>query len=441
MTRISQLRPLAFLTVAIALSSATLRAQGTAAIDPRWQPWIGCWEAADAAGLRVVGSPKAPMVCAVPSGASTGVDVVTVANGQVLDRSSLDASGQRLARTRDGCTGWESGEWAKSGSRVYVRSEYTCAGGATRASNGLLSISPRGEWLDVQNIATGSVAAIRAVRMREASNLSALPADIAAVLQARPRMMGVARGTASTVLGMNDLVDVAQHVDSAVMQAWVVEREQGFVLDAKRLVHLADSGVPANVIDVMVALSYPKVFAVNPSTGAAEMLPEDKSGAESRGRSLAVLGYDPIGFPVFGYGGLYGDCDMPYYGSYYSYYNPRSAYYSGCSSRYGAYGLGGYGYGSYGYGGYGYGGWYPGYRPVVIVRGGGDNVPAGERPRVVKGRGYSQGSSGGSGSSGSSGGSSSSSGGSSSSGSASGSSGSGGAAAAPRTAQPRKPPA
>ena len=424
---------LAVLATATVARSAV--AQTSAGLDPRWQPWVGCWEASNPAGLRVVGSPTAPMVCAIPSASTAGLDVVTIADGRVLDRVALDASGERQSQTKDGCTGWERGEWAKTGSRVYVRSEYSCAGGAARTTNGVVSISPRGEWLDVQTITTGSTGAVRAVRMRAASDLSAIPADIAVALQGRPGMMGVARSAASASLSIGDLVDVAQHVDSAVMQAWLVERDQGFVLDAKRLEHLADSGVPSNVIDVMIALSYPKLFGVNPATREAEQRSDDKGGVA--GRPVMVVAYDPMGFPVFGYGSLYNDCSMPYTGSFY--YTMRSSYYSGCPYGYSAFGYGGYGYG---YGGYGYGfgyGWYNPHEPVVIVRGGGDGVAPGERPRVVNGRGYSGGGSTSSGSSSS--GSSSSGSGSSSGSSTSGSSGSSGTTAAPRTAQPRKPPA
>ena len=47
-------------------------------------------------------------------------------------------------------------------------------------------------------------------------------------------------------------------MDPVVVQTWLAQRGQGFGIDAKRLKALADAKVPANIIDVMVALSYPQ---------------------------------------------------------------------------------------------------------------------------------------------------------------------------------------
>jgi hypothetical protein len=409
-------------------------AQG-APVDPRWQAWLGCWEAADASGVRIIGSTSAPIVCAIPAAGASAVDLVTVVSGKIVDRMLVEANGQRRTTTKDGCTGWESAAWSKSASRVYLHSEYSCPGGVTRNSNGLLALSPRGEWLDVQSVASGTNKGVRVVRMNQATDLTNVPAEVTTALQGRSLSANAARVAASATLTAADLIDATTNVDAPVVEAWLVERDQGFALDAKMLTSLADAGLPESVIDVMVALTYPKVFALNPATRTGEFRPAEPSGASyNRSRSLAVLGYDPMGYPMFGYGSYYSRCSSPYYG-YYSY--GYSSYLSGCG--YNGYGYSGYGYGygGYGYGfGFGYGGWYPGSVPVVVVVRGEDNGSAGARPRVVKGRGYTAGSSGSSGSpsSGSSG-SSSSSGSSGSSSSGSTSSGSGSASTPPRTAK------
>lgn len=404
-------------------ASRPAAAQATST-DARWQAWLGCWEAADASGLRVIGSPTAPTMCAVPANGSA-IELVTVTDGKVLDRTRVDASGARSASSKDGCTGWESATWSASASRVYLRSEYDCPGGLRRTSNGLIALSPRGEWLDVQSVAAGTNTGVRVVRMREATNLSAIPAEVTAQLPVRTFSVGAARIAAGSKLTVGDVVDASASVDSSVVQAWLVERDQGFVLNAAVLTTLADAGVPGSVTDVMLALSYPKVFALNPGTRTGEFRDADQVAPMSRGRALAVMGYDPMGYPMFGYDSYYRRCASPYYSSYSWAY---SSYLAGC-------GYNGYGYNGYGYG-YGYGsgyGWYPGSGPVVIVVKGSDNVPAGERPRVVNGRGYSQGGKGSSGSGSTSPGSGSS--GSSSSGSSS--SGASTAPAPARTAKPR----
>jgi hypothetical protein len=379
-----------FAALLLVASARPASAQGTS-VDPRWDAWLGCWEVTDASGLRVIGSPTAPLVCVTPAAGTSAVDVVTVADGKILNRMHVDANGERRATTKDGCTGWESALWARSASRVYVRSEYSCPGGVTRSSNGLIALSPKGEWLDVQNVALGKNKAVRVVRMHEATNVSRVPAEVVAPLQSRALVSNASRVAAGAALTGDDLVDASKNVDAAVVEAWLVERDQGFTLDANMLTKLADAGLPDSVIDVMVALSYPKAFTVNPETRTGELRTPETSGAYGRGRSLAVYGYDPMGYPMFGYGSYYGMCASPYSPFYDSYMFGYSSYRSGCGYGYSGYGYGGYGFGGFGLG-YGYG--YPyGYGPIVIVQGGGNNLPPGERPRIVKGRGYTQGSS------------------------------------------------
>jgi hypothetical protein len=402
--------------------------------DPRWQAWVGCWEAADASGMRVIGSPTAPMVCAVPASGTSAVDIMTVISGKIVDRTHVDASGTPRANTKDGCNGSETATWSKSATRVYVHSDYTCPGGIKRTTNGLMALSPDGEWLEIQRVASGTNKGIRVVRMREATNLSAVPAEITTALQGHTLATSASRVAASAMLTGEDLIDAARNVDAAVMEAWIVERNQGFTLSPKVLTTLADAGLPDSVIDVMVAMTYPKVFALNPATGTGEFRAADNSqrAYNGRGRQAGVLGYDAMGYPLLGYSSYFGECAMPYYGSYYSYFDRYSSYLGGCGYNgfgYSAFGYPGFGFGGYGYG-YGYG-WYPG--PIVVVKGG-DTGSGGPPPRVVNGHGYSQ---GGSGSSGTAKPSSSSGSGSSASTSSTSSSASSSSSAPARTAHPK----
>jgi hypothetical protein len=157
------------------------------------------------------------------------------------------------------------------------------------------------------------------------------------------------------------------------------------------------------VIDVMVALSYPRTFTVG--TAGIQPVPTPMDGSRDISGAYGYApygGWDPYGYyspygldPYFrsglafgnpfacgayGYSGLYG---CPYgYGAYG--YNPYSPF------GYGGYG--GYGYNPYGYNG-GYNGWMYGGGIVVIQGSGAVSQPHG---RVVNGRGYTQDNSAGS---------------------------------------------
>jgi hypothetical protein len=433
----------------LALLGTTAPAQGTT-VDPRWQAWTGCWRAvADQpesppgsesidiglTTLRLLATPGAgartatasvPQVCVIPASGRSAVQIVTIDSGRVIARDTIDASGQQVSVSRDGCTGWRRSSWSADGRRVYLRSEMDCTGGLHRSSSAMLAIAPTSEWLDVQGLRVSGNTAVRTRRYYDAGIATGLPADVAAAIAAATAGRQLAISTARASVGgqvlANDVIDATRNLDSSVVQAWLVERGQRFDVNAKQLVALAKAGVPGSVTDAMIAVSYPQQFElrrgpVSDMYGDALTRSDSARIASEYLYSRCSLGYDPFWYSPcgFGYDGLYS------YGRY--------------GSRYGY----GYGYSPYGYGGAYYGG-YTYYVPVIVERG----VRA-DHGQVVKGQGYtrgrSSGSSSGSGASRSSGSAgSSSSSGSSKSGS-SGSTGSSGSSAGStstgRTAHPR----
>src|SRR5262245_59085970 len=113
---------------------------------------------------------------------------------------------------------------------------------------------------------------------------------------------------------------------------------------------MADAGVPASVIDVVVAVSYPDRFALS-RNGDIERLQAEQEGRGGYGYGGGYGRRIPLyGYPTYGYGYGYGD---PYFG-----YSPY-----------------GYGWGYYG-------------APSVIVVEPRDPEP---QAKVVKGKGYSRG--------------------------------------------------
>ncbi len=402
----------------LAAGATVAAAQGTAPqpsnADPRWRAWLGCWSPLSGDGVVASGS---PVTCVVPAAGAVGVERLTITDGRVASRAGISATGERQLRSADGCDGWEQAQWSADGRRLHLRSSATCASGVSRSSTGILAFAPDGDWLEVRSASVGTGAGVRVTRYRQVAPSASIPAEVTTAL-------GSARGDEEVRLALgapvstDDVADAVRLSDAAVVEAWLAARGQGFPLDARRLKGLADRGVPPRVIDVMVALSYPKVFALNPATGDQE---RRALAAAQNGRQVAQ-GNGPVAWLYnnpFGYGALG--------------WNPY---------RYGAYGYnnGLYGNGVYGNGFYG-GGFFPGSAPVVIVVRQPESAIDQNQTRAVRGRGYtSAGSSSGSGSPGATPRAStrsdvSGSGGSSGS-SSSGSSSSGGGASG-RTAKPR----
>ncbi len=338
------------LVVAALLGTGAVPARGQdAAIDPRWLAYLGCWEQ--------VGVAKSAM-CVVPTGDRSTVDIVTIAKGEVTARERIAATGLRVETTRDNCTGWQSAAWSPRGQRVYLHSEDACFGEPAREGTGLIAMSGAGWLLYIQGITIGTQTGVRVQRYREATADLLVPDDVATALRLGVSAIIQARAAAGAPLVTDDVVEASRIIDVAVIEAWLVERADPFTLDAKRLVALADTGVPSRVIDLMVALSYPKAFAINAASRQGERLIRRPAG-DGFGTLPAtyVLGYDPL-------------CSGYYLMYQYSY---------DCA--------GGYGYGY----GYGYG-FYPGSNPPTIIYvGGGGGSSSRPHGRVVNGGGYAKG--------------------------------------------------
>lgn len=331
------------LTAALMLLGNTAAAQEVA-LDSRWQAWVGCWEAVDPQSIVIGETAKRPRICVVPAPGKSAVDVATVVGDSIALRQRIDATGEKRESVKEGCTGWDRATWSANGQRVFLRSAYTCPGGLTRTSNGVMAMTSDGEWLDVLGVVAGTTVGVRAARYRGVMDAATRPAEIVAALKGRALWAYDARIAAGAAVTTADVIEASRYIDPGVVQTWLAERGDGFEVDAKQLVELDKAGVPPLVIDVMVALSYPEVFSLDRTRiGGA---PAD-SLRDDVGRTVYVYGWDPF-------------------------YNPW-----------------GYRRGRYGYGGGYYGDWYDGPRPVVVVR-----QPSAERPHghVDKDKGYTPGS-------------------------------------------------
>jgi hypothetical protein len=344
------------IAVLLGAGAAPARAQD-AASDPRWLAYIGCWEPVESVK---------PYLCVVPAGAAA-VDLVTIVKGQVTARERIAATGERV-ETRGECNGWRSARWSTHGQRLYLRSEDVCPGAGARAGTGLIAMTGDGQWLFIQSATVGGQTGLRVERYRGVSDEIVLPSDVADALRVDAAAARQARAAAAAELSIKDVVEASDPLETAVVEAWLIERGEPFTLDAKRLITLADAGVPPQVIDLMIALSYPKLFAINAASRRGERrIPAVEA---SRGGSDVASAIAPIGARCRPSYWLY-----PYAPSYS--YAPFDC---------------GFG-GDYRYGDYRYG-FYPGGYPVTIVAirsGGASSRPHG---RVLNGRGYQLGGDG-----------------------------------------------
>jgi hypothetical protein len=385
---------------AVAIPAAAQTSQGTQT-DGRWQAWLGCWTPTGTL-IRVVGKSATSVVCVIPTAKASAVDVMTVSGGKVIDSTHVDPDGQPHAIAKDGCTGWQSAKWSPSARRVYLKSEFNCKGAPVTHVSAIYAMAGSGEWIDVQGMRVDQNSGVHSVRYREAGEDESIPVAISQKLHERTFARMTAMLAVTEPPSLVDVEEASRELDPSVVSTWLIEVDKVTIerparLNARELTQLADHGVPASVIDVMVGLSYPDVLAVNSTSGTVARQNLDSGNSQYGYLSSAtldpIIGFDRFGFPIYASEStLLQGCSPWLYGPYDGGWNLYASTF-GCN----AYGYGGYlGYGlypNYGYGGY-YGGYFGG-GPYVVPRGSGTTGAAGpSHGRVVNGKGYTQGGDG-----------------------------------------------
>ena len=115
------------------------------------QAWLGCWSA-DLSTLRTDAAPT--VVCIAPTANVDVADVLTVQDGRVVARETLDATGRSHPLAGARCTGERNARWSNDRRRLFVHSVGSCAG-VSSSTSGLLAIGTDGEWIDVEAVSAG----------------------------------------------------------------------------------------------------------------------------------------------------------------------------------------------------------------------------------------------------------------------------------------------
>src|SRR5262245_38210302 len=324
--------------------------------DAHWGPWLGCWNLVLENARE--GSPTpdterelprsrggndvTPRVCvaAAPGGGATFS--THIGNNKPSVQTLIADGVNRLIKDGD-CQGTQRAEWSRNGLRLYISAELTCKDDKEpRHVSGFAILGPNTTWTDVQAIQIGDRNSYRVRRYRRAV---APPRDAAPV---------------GLPLTLEDVKEANGKVSPQALEAALVETYATFPLSSQGLIALADAKVPDHVIDLIVALSYPKRFVVE-RTARADRAP-------------APIYDDPFNLGwAFGY---------PVWSDAFGFYSPA----------YGAYSP--YFYSPFAYG-------YPGYNPAFVGGGygyavidGGGLGSASPRPsgngRVVDGAGYTR---------------------------------------------------
>ena len=330
---------LAAIGAAVALAAVPVGADAQA-VNTRmgWQPFLGCWQAD---GVEE----DLGILCFAADGGQ--VEMLTIADGAITHREPFPVDGRTRSIEQDECVGTESARFSDDQRRIYTASEVSCPGQAPRRGTGIIFMPSAGEWVDVRSSQADDEEAMAWAQWYVRTDEG--PLNELGIRSGRDTGPLAVRGVASFTMApitIDDVVDAWEHVDEKAVEAWVAEVGQEFAgLDSEDLLQLDAAGVSGNVIDVVVAVSFPERFALQE---------DDRRRYPATYGRMGPMWVDPY-----------------YYG--YSRYGYNSGWYSP-------------------YGGYwgGYGSYYP-YRTVIVDV---TPIPRTTGGRVVSGRGYSRGWSG-----------------------------------------------
>lgn len=346
-------------TSAFAQQAPPPAAAATPQVDARLAAWLGCWRLEDdltGTGARMCITPEKNGVrLQTIAGTNRGIDEIVIPDGIAHPISDQE------------CEGTERAEWSKDGARVFRSTNVTCGKETPRIIKSVAFLAPGPTWISVQEISGASATTnVRVQRYRRAANQQLADGTTAAQ---PPTGVDARASVAEAAWDVDDVIEASGKIPTEALQAALSELHHGFVLNKKALLALDDAGVHDQVIDLMVALSYPKRFVVERVAGA---------GAPA-GLSVGEGWFDPF---------MTGMMMTPYANCYSPYGYGYRSYYSMCGSAYG-YAMYGYPYYGYGYPGYANGGWVV-VNPLPPVSG----VPPSTTPqpegRLVNGRGYTQ---------------------------------------------------
>lgn len=249
--------------------------------ESRWLPWLGCWE-------PVGESPEDTaqiLVCILP--VSGGVEISTLANGEAIGSEFIQADGTLQPAAEGGCEGTREAEWSADNGRVYVVSDLQCGEGVRRVTSGVFSVTGDGSyWTEIHVIRAAEgepVLAVRSFRPATSATLAHHDYDPAPEVGHRELAIQTARMAAASPLSVDDVQEAVTRGGEELASALILEMGEGFDLDARTLRDLARNGVPAGVLDMMVAVTWPDRFRVE--AGQPEL--DTRTAVRSEGRVYA----------------------------------------------------------------------------------------------------------------------------------------------------------
>ena len=276
-----------FSIVALAASALGQPAAQEALEDRDQLAWLGCWDVMEDPEDDSQESLEAhQMICVAPGDAPNALDMTVLVNEHVVATETIVTDGSRQPVSDGRCDGWIRSVLSEDRRRLYLQSEATCADGRLKNLTGASMMVSVDRWVDIHALWVDGEREVLIQRYRP------VDAGIARLPGALPTAMHDVRRASAARLSIENVIEALRIVDPAVVEAMLLESEASFGIDSDLLLHLDDADVPGEIIDLMVALSFPDYFSVGGDTVSPQ--PEVYYG-----------GYWSPWYPYYGYGHYY----------------------------------------------------------------------------------------------------------------------------------------
>jgi hypothetical protein len=206
---------------------------------PGWPAMLGCWQLIEE---RSRNESVASRTCLAPASiADAAVATTSLSDGTSRERTIV-ADGQPHPVDIGACRGTERAEWSADRRRLFRRAQLSCEGSpAVRDVSGVAFLVNGSTLLEIES--SGPSVEVRRF-FREGD---------------RPAAVEAAAGPFTIA----DVREASSRVAPLVIEAAIVESHARFSLDGSTLLALDTAGVDDHVIDLMVAVSYPRSFVVD----------------------------------------------------------------------------------------------------------------------------------------------------------------------------------
>jgi len=236
-----------------------------------------------------------------PGDNSNSITMKGYRDEKVLSEENIIADGMRHSLMSDKCTGWYLYSWSETGKRLLLNSESSCSGDVPHRVSGMSMIDDTGGWVDIQLLQNGKEKTVTLRRYRNVDSASVSPGM---TNTAKPAF---ARISAGTDFSIDEIIELSAKVEPEVLEAAVLELRKPFPINSKQLVRLADSKVPSEIVDLMVALSFPDEFTVERTAISPVQTPVVQMGYPVVDDDCWDYGYQL--FPWYWGSSIYSPCD------------------------------------------------------------------------------------------------------------------------------------